>query len=66
MKILILNHGLHISGVSRALVNFANELCRHGHDVTIKIEINDFTLANELDPRIKTSLFLKELSYLIH
>lgn len=60
MKILILNHGLHISGVSRALVNFANELCRHGHDVTVKIEINDFTLAEELDPRIKTSLFLKE------
>lgn len=63
MKILILNHGLHISGVSRALVNFANELCRHGHDVTIKIEINDFTLANELDPRIKTSLFLKEPTF---
>lgn len=60
MKILILNHGLHISGVSRALVNFANELCRHGHDVTVKIEINDFTLAEELLPDVHISLFLKE------
>lgn len=61
MKILILNHGLHISGVSRALVNLANALCQNGHDVTVKIEINDFTLASELDPRVKCSLFLKEI-----
>lgn len=60
MKILILNHGLHISGVSRALVNLANELSRHGHDVTLKLEINDLTLAGELDEGVKVSLFLKE------
>ncbi len=60
MKILILNHGLHISGVSRALVNFANALCENGHEVTIKIEINDFTLADQLLPSVKRSLFLKE------
>lgn len=59
-KILILNHGLHIAGVSRTLVNFANALVNHGYDVTIKIEIIDFTLQNELDPRVKCSLFLEE------
>lgn len=60
MKILILNHGLHISGVSRALVNLANALAENGHDVTVKIEINDFTLANLLSPKVKLSLLLKE------
>lgn len=60
MKILILNYGLHISGVSRALVNFANALAENGHDVTVKIEINDFTLANLISPKVKLSLFLKE------
>lgn len=59
-KILILNHGLHIAGVSRTLVNFANALVNHGYEVTIKIEINDFTLQAELDPRVKCSLFLEE------
>lgn len=59
-KVIILNHGLHISGVSRTLVNFANSLVKHGYDVTIKIEINDFTLKSELDSRVKCSLFLKE------
>lgn len=59
-KVLILNHGLHISGVSRTLVNFANALVNHGYDVTIKIEINNFTLQSELDPRVKCSLFLEE------
>lgn len=59
-RIIILNHGLHIAGVSRALVNFANALVDHGYDVTVKIEINDFTLLHELDSRVKISLFLKE------
>ena len=49
-KIIILNHGLHIAGVSRALVNLANALVARGHDVTIKLEINNFTLAKDLDP----------------
>jgi hypothetical protein len=61
-RIIILNHGLHISGVSRTLINFANALVVHGYDVTLKIEINDFTLKEELDPRVKCSLFLKEPS----
>lgn len=59
-KIIILNYGLHISGVSRTLVNFANALVNHGYDVTVKIEIPDFTLQSELDSRVKCSLFLKE------
>lgn len=59
-KIIILNHGLHISGVSRALVNLANALVTRGHDVTIKLEINNFTLAEGLDPRVKRDLFLPE------
>ena len=59
-KIIILNHGLHIAGVSRALVNLANALVQRGHDVTIKLEINNFTLAKELDPRVKRELFLPE------
>lgn len=59
-KIIILNYGLHVSGVSRTLVNFANALVNHGYDVTIKIEVNDFTLEPELDSRVKISLFLKE------
>lgn len=59
-KVIILNHGLHISGVSRTLVNFANALVKNGYDVTIKIEINDFTLAKELNPKVKCSLFLDE------
>ena len=59
-KIIILNHGLHISGVSRALVNMANGLVEKGHDVTIKLEINNFTLASELDARVKVQLFLKD------
>ena len=59
-KIIILNHGLHISGVSRALVNLANVLAAQGHDVTIKLEIPNFTLAAELDSRVKCGLFLKE------
>lgn len=59
-KIIILNHGLHIAGVSRALVNLANALVARGHDVTIKLEINNFTLAEGLDPRVKRELFLPE------
>ena len=59
-KIIILNHGLHIAGVSRALVNFANALVRRGHDVTIKLEGNNFTLEPELDSRVKRQLFLPE------
>lgn len=59
-KIVILNYGLHISGVSRALVNLANALVAQGHDVTIKLEIPDFTLAAELDGRVKYGLFFKE------
>lgn len=59
-RIIILNYGLHISGVSRALVNFANALVRRGHDVTIKLEGNIFTLEPELDSRVKRQLFLPE------
>ena len=59
-NIIILNYGLHIAGVSRTLVNFCNALVHHGYDVTLKIEINDFTLLDELDPRVNCSLFLKE------
>lgn len=59
-KIIILNHGLHIAGVSRALVNLANALVQQGHDVTIKLEINNFALAKDLDPRVKRELFLPE------
>lgn len=59
-SVLILNYGLHIAGVSRALVNFANSLVQHGYDVTIRLETNDFTLANELDPKVKCALFLDE------
>ncbi len=59
-KVIILNHGLHIAGVSRTLVNFANSLVKHGYDVTLKIEIDDFTLLSELDSRVKCSLFLRE------
>ena len=59
-KILILNYGLHISGVSKTLVNFANSLACHGYDVTIKIAVNDFTLKKQLDERVKCSLFIKE------
>lgn len=59
-KVLILNYGLHIAGVSRTLVNFANVLVEHGYNVTIKLETNDFTLKKELDSRIKCGLFVKE------
>lgn len=59
-RVIILNHGLHVAGVSRTLINFANALVEHGYDVTIKIEIDDFTLEKELDPRVKRSLFLRE------
>ena len=59
-KIIILNHGLHIAGVSRALVNLANALAARGHDVTIKLEINNFTLAEGLDPQVKRELFVPE------
>ena len=59
-KVIILNHGLHIAGVSRALVNVANALVQRGHDVTIKLEINNFTLEPELDSRVKRELFLPE------
>lgn len=59
-KIIILNHGLHIAGVSKALVNLANALVEQGHDVTIKLETPDFTLAKELDSRVKCALFFKE------
>lgn len=62
-KILILNYGLHISGVSRALVNFANALARRGHDVTIGLESDDFTLAGELDSRVKWGLFLEKRNF---
>ena len=62
-KIIILNHGLHIAGVSRTLINFANALVKKGYDVTAKIEIDDFTLKNELDERVKTSLFFKLENY---
>lgn len=59
-RIIILNHGLHISGVSRALVNLANALVAQGHDVTVKLEINNFTLETQLDSRVKRQLFLSE------
>lgn len=59
-KIIILNYGLHIAGVSRALVNLANALAEQGHDVTIKLESDDFTLAPDLDSRVKRQLFLRE------
>lgn len=59
-KIIIINHGLHISGVSRALVNLANALVEQGYDVNVKLEIPDFTLATELDRRVKYGLFFKE------
>ena len=59
-SVIILNYGLHICGVSRVLVNFANMLVSHGYDVTLKIEVNDFALKNELNPCVKCSLFLKE------
>lgn len=65
-RILVLNYGLHISGVSRTLVNFVNSLVRHGYDVTLKIEVNDFTLKDELDHRVKCSLFLEEPHLLGH
>ena len=58
-KIVILNYGLHISGVSKALINLANSMVQHGYGVTIKLAINDFTLADELDKRVKTSVLLK-------
>lgn len=57
-KIVILNYGLHISGVSRALINLANSLVQHNYDVTIKLAKNDFTLADELDGRVKTSVLI--------
>lgn len=57
-KILILNYGLHISGVSRVLVNLANALAERGYDVTIKLETEDDTLQNLLSPKIKVLLFL--------
>mgnify|MGYP002620052069 CR=1 FL=1 len=56
--IVILNHGLHISGVSRALVNLANLLAAHGYRITIKLASAQFDLADELDPRVQLSLFL--------
>jgi len=59
-KIIIFNCGLHISGVTRTLVNFANSLVNHGYDVTIKIAEPDFTLISELDSRVKVALFFKE------
>lgn len=59
-KIILLNYGLHISGVSRALVNLANALVSRGHDVTVKLEVNDVTLASELDSRVKYGLFFRE------
>ena len=59
-KILILNYGLHISGVSRTLINFANILAKNGYDVTIQLEVNDFTLAKELDSRIRCKLLIDE------
>lgn len=57
-RVVILNYGLHISGVSKALINFANSLAQHGYDIAIKLAVNDFTLADELDPRVKTSVLL--------
>ena len=59
-KVLILNYALHISGVSRTLINFANSLVEHGYDVTVRLFENDFTLAKELDDRVKCSLLLRE------
>ncbi len=59
-RIVILNYGLHIAGVSKALVNMANALVEQGHDVTIKLGTPNFTLASELDHRVKCGLFFKE------
>ena len=57
-SIIILNYGLHIAGVSRALINLANFLVANNYDVTIKLASNNFTLAEELDKRVKVSVFL--------
>lgn len=59
-KVIILNYGLHISGVSRSLVNFANFLVKNGYEVSIKLEINDLTLAQELAQNVRCSLFINE------
>ena len=57
---IILNYGLHMCGVSRALVNFANAMADSGYDVTIKIETNNFELKNLLSSKVKVSLFFNE------
>lgn len=58
-KVLILNYGLHIAGVSKALINFANCLAEDDEfEVTIKLLQEDFTLASELNNRVKCVLFI--------
>lgn len=57
-KVLILNYGLHIAGVSKALVNLANSLAEDNHEVTIKLFRSDFTLVPELDKRVKCERFV--------
>ncbi len=59
-KILIINAGLHISGVTRVMINMANALAERGHEVTIKTVTADDELGNLLDPRIRHELLLKE------
>ena len=59
-KILIINVGMHISGVTRVMINMANALAERGHDVTIKTFTADNDLEYLLDKRVKHKLLIKE------
>lgn len=57
-SVVILNYGLHLCGVSRALINLANCLVSDGYDVTIRLYSRNFQLSSELDRRVKCTPFI--------
>lgn len=57
-SVVILNYGLHLCGVSRALVNLSNCLVSDGYDVTIRLYSRNFQLSSELDRRVKCTPFI--------
>lgn len=57
-SVVILNYGLHLCGVSRALINLANCLVSDGYDVTIRLYSRNFQLSSELDSRVKCTPFI--------
>jgi len=52
-KILFVMPGLSVGGLERVQVSIANALSKKGHDVTVMILNPEYTLAKELDKRVK-------------